>query len=454
MHFRYMHCLIMAVMTLMGSELHAEVRITTENSQVGTHFGFEKIQSPAINDAATNAVIKTLDGKADANSGALAVLNDGLIPMSDDAPQSNFFFGAGTDGGFLELDLGKTVEVAEVATYSWHTGTRAAQVYRLFGSDGAAEGFSHAISKGNDPSKSGWQMIAEVDSRTRASGGQHGVAIADSERALGRFRYLLLDISPTEKADAFGNTFYSEIDVFEVGGPEPKRIAAPKENVIAFASSDGKFQFTIDVTQAPDLAEWSGEKLRPVVEEWYPKIVDMFPSEGFTAPQRVKLRYLPDSQMRGIPAYASAAVVSLNADWFRRELKREARGAVVHELVHVVQAYSSGERRSRRARTPGWIVEGIPDYVRWFLYEPESRGAEINARNLAAARHDASYRVSANFLNWLAEKHGEKLIADLNSVAREGKYDAAFWKEQTGKSEQELDEEWKNFHKQKIEAGK
>jgi hypothetical protein len=27
-------------------------------------------------------------------------------------------------------------------------------------------------------------------------------------------------------------------------------------------------------------------------------------------------------------------------------------------------------------RTPGWVVEGIPDYIRWFLYEPQSHGAD------------------------------------------------------------------------------
>ena len=33
--------------------------------------------------------------------------------------------------------------------------------------------------------------------------------------ALGKYRYLLFDISRTESDDDFGNTFYSEIDVIE-----------------------------------------------------------------------------------------------------------------------------------------------------------------------------------------------------------------------------------------------
>lgn len=438
---------------VLASSLPADIRVLTEASTAAT-FSFDQIPAPATNDLATTSTFRLIAGDADTNSGSTTVLHDGLIPKSDDEPRSNFFFKAETDGGFLEIDLGKAVDVSQIATYSWHAGARAAQVYRVYGSDGVSETFTRNFEITSDPIVSGWKLIASVDSRSRGTGGQHAVSITDSNGAVGRYRYLLFSASPTEKNDAFGNTFFSEIDVFEVAGPEPQRVAKPSERRIDFKSSDGKYEFTVDVTRAVDLAEWSESTLRPVVEEWYPKIVEMFPSDGFNAPRRVRLRYLPDSEMRGIPAYASDAEVTLNADWFRREMKREALGAVVHELVHVVQAYRSGERRSRRARTPGWIVEGIPDYVRWFLYEPESHGAEITARSLASARYDGNYRISANFLNWVAGRHGEKLIVDLNAAARDGKYQPSFWNEQTGKSEVQLNEEWLADCKLKIEAQK
>lgn len=186
------------------------------------------------------------------------------------------------------------------------------------------------------------------------------------------------------------------------------------------------------MTKATDLEKWTETELKPVIAEWYPKIVELLPSQGHDAAHQVTLRYLEGSQMKGIPAYAAGAVVSMNADWFRKELNREARGAVVHELVHVVQAYQGGNRRNpQRTQTPGWIVEGIPDYVRWFLYEPQSRGAEISERNLAAARYDASYRVSANFLNWIAQEHGQQVIVKINAAAREGRYQSSLWKDLT-----------------------
>jgi hypothetical protein len=406
-----------------------------------------------VNDVASKAVFKIVDGVADANSGPLSVLNDGGVPSSEDSPQQNFFYTAGSMGGRLELDLGAEIDVSSVASYSSHTSTRAPQVYKLYGADGHAKGFNRDVTAGIDPLQRGWNLIANIDSRTqKTSGTQHAVAISATEGTLGRFRYLLFAISPTENEDAFGNTFFSEIDVFDLKGPEPIRVAIPRAKAIEFATKDGKYTFTIDLTKAPDLEKWTDSQLKPVIEEWYPKIVELLPSPGYIASRQVTLRYLEGTQMKGIPAYASGSVVSMNADWFRTELNREARGAVVHELVHVVQAYQGGDRRNvRRTRTPGWIVEGIPDYVRWFLYEPESRGAEINERKLAAARYDASYRVSANFLDWVAQQHGQEVLVKLNAAVREGRYESSLWKELTGSNEQELDTQWKAFHQKRLD---
>jgi hypothetical protein len=88
-------------------------------------------------------------------------------------------------------------------------------------------------------------------------------------------------------------------------------------------------------------------------------------------------------------------------------------------------------------------VEAIADYIRWFLYEPETRGAEITAKNVARARYDASYRVSGNFLNWVSKTYDKELVRKLNAAAREGKYSEDLWKEYTGHTVGELGDEWK-----------
>lgn len=105
-------------------------------------------------------------------------------------------------------------------------------------------------------------------------------------------------------------------------------------------------------------------------------------------------------------AYASGSTISMNAEWFRGQLNGEARGAVVHEMVHIVQGYPGRGRRVRNVvAPPGWIVEGIPDYIRWFLYEPHTKGAQLSPQALAGALHDASYRTSANFIDWVIRQH-------------------------------------------------
>jgi hypothetical protein len=298
--------------------------------------------------------------------------------------------------------------------------------------------------------------VADVDTRPKDSeaGGQHAVAIADTTGIIGKYRYLLFDISPTEERDAFGNTFYSEIDVVDADGPALVSIGVDDKPITkSFSTADGKYLFTIEATAAPDLMEWADQELRPVVLDWYPRLVAILPSDGYEAPTNVTLRFRND--MGGTPASAGGDRVNLNSGWFRRELKREARGAVVHELVHVVQNYGRARRANPNApRTPGWLVEGIPDYIRWFLYEPETKGAEITERNIARAKFDASYRITGNFLNWVTLKYDREIARKLNAAAREGRYGEQLWKDYTGKTMQELGDEWKKGHEERLSAAK
>ncbi len=444
-----------ASLLLLAATSHAATNVTVAHGDGVPGFNLKPVPPPANNDAATTATFTLVDGARDPNGGELAVLHDGRVPTGEDQPADNFFFRAGTDGGRIQIDLGKVISVKQVNTYSWHAGTRGPQVFKLYASDGAAGGFNPAPKKGTDPLTCGWKLVASVDTRPKDGdgGGQHAVSISDTDGALGKFRHLLLDISQTESRDAFGNTFFGEIDVIDSDGPAPTSGGFTDDTPIlkTFATADGDYQFTINATAAPDLADWAEKELNPVVKEWYPKLVAMLPSEGVRAPTNVTLRFRMD--MGGTPASASGAGVNLNTQWFRRELQREARGAVVHELVHVVQSYGRTRRTNPDAvRTPGWLVEGIPDYIRWFLYEPQTKGAEITARNLANARYDASYRVTGNFLDWVTRTHDKEFIRKMNAAARQGNYSEKLWKDWTGKTMQELGDEWKKAHEARLNA--
>jgi hypothetical protein len=426
-----------------------EVVVRSQHSADSSFFQVDSIPLPATDDAAATAKWQVIRGRPDNNSASLAVLSDGRIPRNEDSPKENFFFAAGTLGGCIGIDLGREIEISQVATYSWHSTIRAPQVYSLYGAGDSVANFTwNQIRDDQRPEDIGWEPIAKVDSRSpQHRGGQHAVLITNPAGHIGAYRYLLLEIQPTETDDPFGNTFFSEIDVLDRNRGEPNRIVAPETQTLKFADASDVYQFIIDTTAAPELATWSDEVLKPIIQKWYPQIVEMLPSEGFVAPRTVRFRYLPGDQMEGVPAYAQRATVSLNANWFIRQKNREAAGAVVHEMVHVVQSYQSGRQRGRnRDPVPGWITEGIPDYIRWFLFEPQSKGALLDSKALAKARHDASYRVSANFIDWVIRNHdpGGTLLKDLNAEARQGRYSDNTWKRLTGNSESELADAWRN----------
>lgn len=418
-----------AFLLLSASFVSGEVRTVVDRNDAEhatPSFKFEHVPSPAVNDAASGAKFSLVGGAGDPNGGGLDVLHDGELPTSGDDPAANFFFSRRSEGGRILVDLGKAIEIQQVNTYSWHAGTRAPQVYKLYAADGAAPGFDAAIKPGTDPAKAGWKFVAAIDSRPKAGapGGQYGVSVEDSEGSLGRYRYLLFDVSRTESDDPFGNTFYSEIDVIDRAAPP-----VPASQPTTQPTTRPRYQITIDTTETPELADWAEHTLRPVLEKWYPMIVEMLPSEGYSAPRRFSVTFYKD--MKGV-ANTGGTKVHCAAPWFEKNLKGEAVGAVVHEMVHVVQQYHS-------RNNPGWLVEGIADYVRWFKYEPKSKRPHPD---LSTAKYTDSYRTTAAFLNFVAERHDKDIAEHLNAAMRQGKYSPELWTRFTGKS---VDELWAEY---------
>jgi hypothetical protein len=110
-----------------------------------------------------------------------------------------------------------------------------------------------------------------------------------------------------------------------------------------------------------------------------------------------------------------------------------------------------GNTRSRS--DTGWLTEGIPDYIRWFIYEPQSHGADMvwmaSDKRRALQRnqqwtphYDAAYRPSANFLNFVTHKYDRQIVRKLNAALREGMYYNDIWIDDTGKPLTELVAEW------------
>jgi hypothetical protein len=184
-------------------------------------------------------------------------------------------------------------------------------------------------------------------------------------------------------------------------------------------------EFVIDVADEPKMKDWA-EKVARICTRAYPMINEELKSEGFKPPAVVTLAL--KTGYRGV-AFASGGRMTGSVKYF--EEHPDDVGAMVHETTHVVQHYNG-------RGNPGWLVEGISDYVRFFKFEPGKLG-RINA---ARAHYNGSYRVTAAFLAFVTDKYDKQLVLKLNKVLRDGQYKKEIFKELTGKSLEELDAEW------------
>jgi hypothetical protein len=196
-------------------------------------------------------------------------------------------------------------------------------------------------------------------------------------------------------------------------------------------------EFIVGVVDAPDMKRWA-EKVAGICERAYPMINDELRSEGFKPPRLVHLTLKKGYD--GV-AMASGDRITGSVKYFKAH--PDDVGAMVHETVHVVQHYRAGN-------TPGWLVEGIADYIRFFKFEPGKLG-RIDPKR---ARYDGSYRVTAAFLAYVSSRYNKDLVRRLNQRLREGEYREEIWKELTRKTLKELGEEWRASLRAKPKSGR
>lgn len=200
--------------------------------------------------------------------------------------------------------------------------------------------------------------------------------------------------------------------------------AAPKEGGESGAT------FTLNCEEAPDLKEW-GERAVKVCEEWYPRLVKEYASEGFKPAETVNIVF---RRTMRVPAATGGGTISVNADYVRGH--QGDMGMMVHELFHVVQSYP------RQMGDVGWLTEGLADYVRFWQYEPQTKQRQVDG-NRASYRN--SYRVTGAFLGWL-EKKNPGSAAKLNAQMRKGGNDETIFTSVIGT---DVDTLWSEF----VEAG-
>jgi len=182
----------------------------------------------------------------------------------------------------------------------------------------------------------------------------------------------------------------------------------------------------INYSQAPETREWA-EKAQKIAREQFPVLVALLDSDGFIPRDSLTIVFRP---MDGV-AHATGKEIHISAEWVTVKSPDDF-GMVVHELIHIVQAY--------RSRVPGWVTEGIADYLRFFVYE---RNGDRTCRvNPDRAKYTDSYRTTGAFFNWIVMTKDAGFIKRLNAACRNGKYSADLYKEYTGMT---IDELWDEF---------
>jgi hypothetical protein len=184
-------------------------------------------------------------------------------------------------------------------------------------------------------------------------------------------------------------------------------------------------EITLDTSAVPEMAKWA-EESKQLCEKAFPMICEQLASPGFTPSSKVLIVF---KDMPGV-AHSSGTTITCAAAWFKAH--PDDYGAVIHELCHVVQAYG-------RSRTPGWVTEGIADYVRWFVWEPANRRPRVNPDR---AKYTDSYQTTAAFFNWIVQTKDKTFINRLNAACRKNEYKEELFKDFAGKPVAEL---WAEF---------
>lgn len=185
-----------------------------------------------------------------------------------------------------------------------------------------------------------------------------------------------------------------------------------------------KAKIVRDDSQLEMLIQFSknSEKL---AKEWYPKIVDALGRENAISVDKITITM--DLNYDGVAA-TGGTQISVSPKYVLKN--PNDYGMIIHELTHVAQGYPQYD--------PVWLVEGIADYVRFFVFEPQTK-IKINPDK---ANCRQSYRTTAAFLGWASAKYDKDLVKKLDKSLKTATFTEADFEKLTGKSLDTLNTEW------------
>ena len=213
------------------------------------------------------------------------------------------------------------------------------------------------------------------------------------------------------------------------------------------AAQGAPAKFTVDASKAPDKAKWAEKTIVPALAAAAPKVVELLDGKGAEWTRGDVTIVIEDR--KGISAsIAKERKIFLDSKWLdelskkgAEAMARETIGASIHEFAHIVQNYSPVEGCEE---APGWLTEGIADWVRWYNFEGEEGVKGSLEKAKARPKFDAGGRITASFVDWIAKNRDAGFVVKLNKAMREGRYGEALWPELTGKTRLYIAADWRS----------
>ena len=185
----------------------------------------------------------------------------------------------------------------------------------------------------------------------------------------------------------------------------------------------------LNVSQVPQLENW-GIQAKNLITIWCPRIARVLDVEEY--PHNIDFTLQKSDE--GI-AYADSNAITVSSHWI--EKYPGDIGLIVHEAVHVVQLYPEFD--------PGWVTEGIADYIRWHLYE--KKPLEWFPIGEEEKGYEAAYRITDGFFLWVTNFKNSDFIKILNTAMKNGEYEPDIFFQTTSKDLDPLWQEYIQFRK-------
>jgi RNA polymerase sigma factor (sigma-70 family) len=257
-------------------------------------------------------------------------------------------------------------------------------------------------------------------------------------------------------------------------------------------------EFVIDVNDAPEMKVWA-EKTARICERFYPMIQDEFKNDdpnvigrelatnrssliahhsslkaAHVITMALKNDYgglveVENDRIIGSVKYFRDHQDDVGAMIFMTSCSVQGRGEESSRLARVTPEFVQRLRDSLRSmqrirgeqnplsgflkpldvfltyltrddRAHLWLALGIADYVRFFKYEP----GKLPPLDPDKMQYNANSRATAAFLAFLVQKYDNGIVRKLNQIVRAGEYKDEVFKELTGKTLPQLNEEWRS----------